>query len=114
VIVRPAGSVTPHAEIVSSGQNPPLSLITISARLANAPAATGGTSLIVLVSVIERLLPVESDTVTGILTLPNAVNVAPVEISSVRDAPDHETVILMPVGREPSENEVTLSSKVSV
>ncbi len=63
---------------------------------------------------MSLLLLAVSDTVIGILTLQNELNEAPVDISSVRDAPDHETPILIPVGREPSENIATLSSKVRV
>ena len=91
-----------------------LSDTVISVNAANAPPATGATSLIVLVKVMERVLPAVSDTVIGMLTRPNELKLAVVDIFIVRLFPDHEKLTVIPGGTDQAEIEATDSLNVRV
>lgn len=69
----------------------------VSDKAANAPPATGATSLIVFVRVIVRLLFAASVTMIGIFTVPNEVKVASVATLMVRFVPDPEKLTVIPV-----------------
>lgn len=64
--------------------------------------STGATSVIVLDTFTIRVFPTASDSITGIVTLPNAVKYRDVEISRVTVFHDLLAVTLIPVGTDPS------------
>ncbi len=106
-----------HPAFILIGRNPPPSLTSIFPKLANAHPATGATSLIVFERLPERVFCAGevSFAVNGIVTTPNAVKLAEVEILIVAVLNDIlGTLTVIPVGSAPIVSEEIFSEKVNV